>query len=174
MSSVRIRLGTLSRELHQNPWWSSLFLPSEKMILMRCLWHHHSVGRGCPVFNTNPYAPCTSNYTTQIIWMEHELHRSHEYFASTSIHIREIRVIRVQFLSRKILGLNTNDTNRTNFAETPFIYIRDIRKIRVQHIPREKLHWTRMTRITRILRKRHSYTFGKFVLFVFNFYHAKY
>ena len=69
--------------------------------------------------------------------MEHELHGLHEYMASNVIHIRAIREIRVQHITRGKNGWNTNSTDYTNT-------------------------WQAM-----------SFTFGIFVKFVFNIYHAE-
>ena len=105
--------------------------------------------------------------------MDHELPESPESIAN-AIHPHSCYLCNScsTYTSRKIWW-NTNITNYTNLSQTPFIRIRVICVIRVQHIPRGKFDGTRISRITRIFRNRHSSAFVLFVQFVFNIYHAK-
>ena len=117
--------------------------------------------------------PSCSAYITRNILLDHELRESPEFFG-IAIHPHSCYLCNScsTYITRNFY-LNTNYPNRPNPLQTPFIRIRVICVIRDQHIPRGTLDETRISRITRIFRNRHSSAFVLFVQFVFNIYHAK-
>ncbi len=100
-----------------------------------------------------------STYITRKNLIEHELRESPESIAN-AIHPHSCYLCNScsTYITRNFY-LNTNYANRPNPLQTPFIRIRVICVIRVQHIPRGKFDGTRISRITRIFRKRHSSAF---------------